>query len=104
MYAHDPCSLPVRRSFIRKLVRLGLAGVTLSALKHSELMWRPAYAQQVNNNGNSSNNNNGNSSNNNNNGSIAPEISAGAAVGALALLSGGALLLSDRFRRRSRTQ
>jgi hypothetical protein len=92
---HDYRSrLPTRRSFIQGIVRLGGAGIAVAALTESNLAQRPVYAQQGGNNqgGNNQGGNRG-----------APEIDAGAAVSALVLLSGGALMLADRFRRGNRT-
>ena len=99
MFALDRNSQRSRRSFIKGILRVGGAGIALSALSQSEMMGRPAYAQH----GHGHDHGNGNGSGSGS-GGVAPEISAGAAVGALALMSGGALLLSDRLRRRNRTK
>jgi len=87
MFQDQRSRLPTRRRLIEGIVRLGGAGIAIAALTQSNLAQRGAFAQSP--------------------GPTAvhraPEIDAGAAVSALALLSGGALMLADRFRRGNRT-
>src|SRR6478609_6442300 len=94
MRHHERSSLPTRRSFARRLLRLSGAGIAISALAQGDLAQPSVYAQ----NHQGGNDQGGNDQGGNNRGGDnhrAPEIAAGAAVSALALLSGVALMLSD---------